>query len=201
MDAIGELLEEVRTLVIMSGGELAWFGDKMSSLDQFSEKPQSLPVCEKLAGLSDFSSEQTRTVVRAIVKAASQLRWQQSYSKADGFDQHYLNNYGWFNLVSPDGPFVSTQFRVSVGYWGDGLEYRQHWHEPEEFYLVLAGNGKFISQGRPPRQCHAADVVHHQPNQKHAIEMNCGPMLAAAFWRGDGLLAKPRLEDITCRKF
>ncbi len=194
MDAVGKLFEELRDLARNTGGELSWFAERMSGLDQFCEKPLSLPVCKRLAGLSDLANKQTRPVVQTIIKAVSQFHWQQSYSKTDGFDQHYLENYGWFNLVSPDGIFVSREIRVSVGYWGDGLEYRQHWHEPEEFYLVLAGSGKFISQGRRPRQCHASDVVHHLPNQKHAIKMKRGPMLAAAFWRGEGLLAKPGLE-------
>ena len=41
-------------------------------------------------------------------RAANNVRWRESYSLNDpGFDQNYLDNYAWFNLIAPSGPFIS----------------------------------------------------------------------------------------------
>ncbi len=130
----------------------------------------------------------------AVKNAAPLVRWQQSYSKADGFSADYLNRYGWFNLVSSEGHFVADEIRVSIGYWGAGLIYREHWHAPEEIYLVLAGGARFLAEGRAPVDARAGDRIHHRPNQKHAIEMRPGPLLAMAFWKGSALLEKSGLS-------
>ncbi len=39
--------------------------------------------------------------------------------------------------------------------------------------------------GRAPRQCYVGDVIHHRSKQIHAIEIIPGPLLVAAFWRGE----------------
>lgn len=188
------LLTQIRDLAGGSGGQVAWFADRMNGLKKEPPPAQLLDVCEKLKDLSGLATSQTRPAVDAVITAASFLHWQRSYTLKDGFDQHYLDNYGWFNLVSPEGIYLSEEIRVSVGYWGSGLEYKEHWHEPEEFYLVLAGGGDFYSEGRPALTAGPGDVIHHVSNQKHAISMSKGPLLAAALWRGKGLLAKPDLE-------
>jgi mannose-6-phosphate isomerase-like protein (cupin superfamily) len=191
------LLDEMSRLMRGIGGDLTWFTDRMWNMPALDTAAQPLSVLAQLPAVLELSGKQTRTVVQAICDAASSLNWQQSYTHSDGFDRAYLDNYGWFNLVSPDGVFLSDTIRVSVGYWGKGLSYVEHWHEPEEFYLVLAGGAEFHSKGRAPRRCGPGDVVHHLPNQPHSIEMNNGPLLAAAFWRGERLLRKPDLAEST----
>ncbi len=104
-------------------------------------------LCDLLPNCIEKASVQTRPLVKAIVEAASYIKWQISYTLEDGFDVHYLANYGWFNLVSPEGPFVSNDFRISVGYWGEGLHYKEHWHEPEEIYIPIACEALFHSEG------------------------------------------------------
>lgn len=188
------LLDELAGLARQTDGQLEWFSDRMQNLSQLDIVPRALPVISLLDAALDSANLQTRPVVQAICDSAPRLNWQQSYTKADGFDQFYLDNYGWFNLVSPEGIFLNNGMRVSIGYWGQGLDYVEHWHEPEEFYLVLAGGAKFLSAGCAPRQCGPGDVVHHNTNQPHSFQMNNGPLIAAAFWRGDGLHNKPDLK-------
>jgi hypothetical protein len=157
--------------------------------------PQSLPMCDQLCGCIEEASVETLPLVRAIVAASPLLRWQQSYTCDDGFDAHYLDNYGWFNLVSPDGPFLDEKNRVSVGFWGRGLHYKEHWHEPEELYIPLAGQAIFHSHGAPARECGPGAMVVHHSNQPHSIDMLPGPLLAMALWRGTNLNRKPGLPD------
>jgi len=155
--------------------------------------PSKLPVQARIKACPGLASERSLPVVEAIVNASTCLQWQQSYTTEDGFDTNYLHNYGWFNLISPDGPFVSSSLRISFGLWGEGLHYKEHWHEPEETYVVLAGRAVFHSEGRPSRNCRADDVIQHHSNQRHAIDMHPGPLLAMAIWRGQNLTRKPKL--------
>ncbi len=190
-------LNKLTALAEGTSDDLAWFAQQMHGLRPIDVAPHSLPVCALLKGTINMANTRTRTAVQAICDAVPDLRWQQSYTEADGFSAKYLNAYGWFNLISPDGIFRSDTIRVSVGYWGAGQHYKEHWHEPEEFYLVLAGSAEFHSAGSAPRHCKAGDVIHHASNQAHAIDITPGPLLAAAFWRGNGLLTKSSLKEIT----
>ncbi len=155
--------------------------------------PSNLPVQARIKECPGLASERSLPVVQAILNASTCLQWQQSYTSEDGFDANYLHNYGWFNLISPDGPFVSSTLRISFGFWGEGLHYKEHWHEPEETYVVLAGCAVFHSEGRPSRNCRADDVIQHHSNQRHAIDMRPGPLLVMAIWRGRNLTRKPKL--------
>lgn len=194
---LNRIVEETRFLVEKSLPEVrAFVGDSLSKDFELQVPvPKTLPIVAHVSSVVARPDDVTAPLVEAIIAARDVVEWQQSYSQADGFDEDYLARYGWFNLVSPDGPFVSDTLRVSVGYWGEGLYYKEHWHEPEEFYLVLSGAATFISEGRAPRACKAGETVFHESNQPHAIDMTPGPLLAMAFWRGNKLVAKPGLPE------
>ena len=166
-----------------------------------TELSLKLPIAKRVSAVALLKSvpiradDITQSVVKKIIAAKDVLEWQQSYTEADGFDADYLSRYGWFNLISPEGPYVCDSLRISVGYWGEGLYYTEHWHEPEEYYLVLAGEATFLSEGHPPNKCAPGDIIHHQSNQPHAIDMTPGPLLAMAIWRGGDLVAKSGLPE------
>lgn len=188
--------DTLKKLASQSGDDLAWFADRMADLPRRTVAPRMLPVVTLLEQVLPCTNSKTLEVTQAICATANLLNWQQSYTRADGFDQEFLDNYGWFNLVSPEGIYLSGEMRISVGHWGAGSHYSEHWHQPEEFYIVLAGCAEFQSQGSAPRQCHAGDVIHHRSNQRHSIVTSDQPLLAAAFWRGEGLVAKSQLKRL-----
>ena len=80
-----------------------------------------------------------------------------------------------------------------MGYWEKGLFYPRHWHEPEEIYLTIAGSATFLSDGRDPLDAGAGATICHYSNQPHAADFSNATLLAAAFWRGRELEAKPIL--------
>jgi hypothetical protein len=158
--------------------------------------PSDLPATKLLPALTSLTCEATAPLTAAVLAAAPHIAWRQSYTTADpGFDQHYLDTYGWFNLIAPSGPFVSTDLRLSVGYWGQGLHYPRHWHEPEEIYLTLAGRATYISEGRAPIDGGPGATICHYSSQPHAAKFPDAPLLAAAFWRGNNLEAKSGLTQ------
>ncbi|MEM9277051.1 MAG: dimethylsulfonioproprionate lyase family protein [Pseudomonadota bacterium] len=156
--------------------------------------PAQLPVCERLEAVRSMITGATENLFEAVVAAAPHVYWQQSYTlEDDGFDENYLANYGWFNLIAPSGPFVSNDMRLAVGFWGQGLTYPNHWHEPEEIYLTVAGSALYISEGREPVRGGPGTTICHYSNQPHSADFDEKPLVAAAFWRGNGLEAKSAL--------
>ena len=103
--------------------------------------------------------------------------------------------YGWFDLVSPDGPYATQALRVSVGYWEQGLTYPSHAHAPEEIYCVLAGSARFQAAGRDDILATPGTLIHHAPGQMHGFAMETQPLLAMAFWKGSGLTDISHFED------
>lgn len=150
---------------------------------------RDLPVTAKLGVFDGQTHAKTAALTRSICDLAPKLNWQQTYTAAQ-VGQTHLRNYGWFNILSPDGMFQSDEFRISVGVWLKGLFYPEHRHEPEEHYVVLAGGGVFRSGTAEPRQCQAGDTVHHPSNIVHSIDMADHDLMALAVWRGDGLMTK-----------
>lgn len=195
------LLQELAELAGATEG-LGWFAERMRGLERVETEPRLLPVCGRVASLPAgpqsgparaHPGERGPAVMNALIEAIPKLRWQQTYSEADGFSRDWLDNYGWVNLVSPEGLFLSDEMRISIGYWGAGQHYDEHSHAPEETYLILAGRAQFFSEGREMREAGAGETVHHAPHQKHSMTMTPGPLLAAAFWRGEELLKKSDL--------
>lgn len=163
--------------------------------DYQDQPARALPMLDQLPACLALANEATRPLVKTLSALRDKLAWQQSYTREDGFDQRYLDHYGWINLLSPDGPIVSQELRLTIGYWGAGLSYPCHWHAPEEVYCILAGHAVFESDGHPPRHCGPGDWVHHRPNQPHAIDMSPGPLLALVPWRGANLTAKSGFNE------
>ncbi len=186
---LSQILTEVTKLITQNPALSTYANMPDIPLPYAAEKPNTLPVVTLLADMAVKSSPETQALTQAIIDGADHLRWQHSYS-ADQVGAAYLKKYGWFNLISPDGPFVSTELRVSMGIWGQGLYYPEHWHEPEEKYCVLAGGAKLMAKGRAPRYVYAGGIVHHESNQPHAMDMKDSPLLALAIWRG-GALTRP----------
>jgi hypothetical protein len=154
---------------------------------------QSLPVVKKLSSLPAQTSTKTHAIVQRLVDLAADLPWQQTYTEQQ-VGKHYLQNYGWFNLLSPEGLFECQSLRISIGVWLKPIFYLEHYHEPEEDYVILAGGGLFRSEGCLDRVCRVGDIVHHVSNQRHSIDMADHDLVALAFWRGGNLMRRATLS-------
>jgi len=193
MNALAPLLAASRDLVAAVPTLAEFTEDRLDGLPYRDVDPAHLPVTATLAERMPAPGPATAALTRAIVAAAPHVRWDQSYTEAE-VGAEYLANYGWFNVVSPSGPFVSPRIRVSVGFWGRGLNYPQHRHEPEEIYGGLAGEARFETAGRAAREAGPGDLVHHPPGIVHGFEMRESALLVIAFWKGADLLARSTLE-------
>ena len=192
-DVYAALLQEAARLIVATPALAKLAGGPMPDEALHAPPPAHLPAADLVLRDESPTCPATAPLVAAIKNGASQLKWQHTYSEADGFNADFLDRSGWFNLASPDGAYMTPDFRLSIGYWGEGLFYNWHRHRPEEVYCVLAGRAVFLTEGRDPQHCGPGETVHHPSNIAHAAEMVPGPLLALALWRGESLTEKSEI--------
>lgn len=131
------LREKFRFFVSQYAPDIGDFCRKM----MIEDHQTTLIAARSLIGTEVFLATELSTtyylkpLVAAVRSAANDVCWRRSYSLNDlGFDKNYLDNYVWFNLIAPSGPFARHSMRLTVGVWGLGLNFPRHWHKPEEIY-------------------------------------------------------------------
>jgi quercetin dioxygenase-like cupin family protein len=85
-----------------------------------------------------------------------------------------------------NGPIVYSYGLMEVMLMGSGLTYPKHKHSSEEVYIVLAGKVWWEAENvkSSPAWKNAGDVIHHAPNQIHAVTAGDEPVLILNLWRG-----------------
>ncbi len=193
---IETLLQATRDLLTVKAADLALTAETIASIQPWKAvEPAVLPVHRLLNGIPALSGPETRAVTEALVAAAPDLAWRQTYSEADGFDERFLQTYGWCDLAGPDGPCKADGIRVMMGYWGQGLTYPDHSHPPEEHYMVLAGSAWFRLDDDPFERRGPAEVFHVPAGAVHSAEMRDEGLLAISIWRARDVSVRINLTD------
>ena len=138
------------------------------------------------------AAAETRALQQAISALAPNAEWRLTYTEEEvGAD--FLQRFGWFELVGPEGHYRSDEIRAYVAYWGENLYYPWHLHEAEELYYILAGEALFEAEGDAPVTLRPGDIRIHRSNQPHQMTTGASPVLALVLWRGAGLSGVPRM--------
>ena len=87
-------------------------------------------------------TEKTQNLIKIIKENTSLVNWQRTY-KEEEVGSDFLNRYGYYELIGPEGHYHSNKIRGFIAYWGEKLTYDWHSHEAEEIYFILAGSGLF----------------------------------------------------------
>lgn len=156
--------------------------------------PVAMPVLGHLETARGKTTPAFQPLVDAIIDGAPMFHWIRSYRPEQGVGADFMQRYAYINLVSPKGPFPSEDTRITIAFWGAGLIYPEHRHEPEEMYAVIAGSARFRAAGRAPRDVGVGDFAHHESNQLHATDMVPGPLLSVIGWKGGELLTPPSMD-------
>ena len=184
---IGPVLDQVKRLIRDLPAAAPFLADWPVGEAQRQCAPQWLPVCDWLDRLDPPAM--TAGLVAALITAAPQLQWRQTYTAAD-FGPAFLTGYGWTEFIGLRGPRPSTTMACGVLLLAPGLIYPSHAHQAEEVYLPLSGVAEW-QQGDggfapvPPGQ-----VIHHASWQPHAMRCGPEPLAALYLWRGGDLAAK-----------
>lgn len=159
----------------------------------YQERPaHPLPVIDLLHADPGKTTASSAPLVRAFQNVAPHLEWRLTYT-ADEVGQHFLDNFGWFELAGPDGHFITHETRITAAYWGPGLDYPRHQHRAEELYTVVAGEALFQSDGDPDERLGPGATRFHASEQPHALFTESHPIVVLVFWRGVGLADAPAL--------
>ncbi|MEO0621764.1 MAG: dimethylsulfonioproprionate lyase family protein [Pseudomonadota bacterium] len=187
------LLVEVRALIASTPVLAEFAGDRLDGpLPLELPDPRDTDCLHLLGGFASQAGPETQALTDAVLSEAPHLHWRQTYGK-DQVGADFLSRSGWFNLVSPDGPFVSPEMRISIGLWDQGFTYPWHWHVPSEIYVVLAGRAIFRTGGMEDADLGPGGLREHPSLVVHAAEMRDAPLFAHALWRGEGLNAPSTL--------
>jgi mannose-6-phosphate isomerase-like protein (cupin superfamily) len=158
-----------------------------------AQKPaRPIPAAEILKAWAEGHTDATLATRDAIRDLTDYADWQLTYTE-DEVGQDFLNRYGWFELVGPEGHYRSDEIRAYIAYWGENLYYPWHLHEAEELYFILAGEALFEAEGDDPVTLRPGDIRIHRSNQPHQMTTGDSPVLALVLWRGAGLTGSPRM--------
>ena len=115
-DAIDGLIRATQGLLRLKANDMAITETEIASIRRVrTPVPADLPVVQTLPSLVAQAASTTRAVAEALLRAAPMLAWRQTYDGADGFDQAYLDTYGWLDLAGPTGPCDLEGIRVMLG--------------------------------------------------------------------------------------
>ena len=189
------LLSELRT-VYENHQELMAFAPFCQDVTTQKIEPNPLLCGQGLAReKNEFFETQYQTLCKAVVAAGAQAHWRETY-KHTKVGQDFLDRFGCFTIIGPEGGFQSGQLWAWVVYMPPRLYYPWHEHPTEECYLVIAGEAQFMRAGQAPRFLHSGDVIFHAAQQPHALQTHEAGVLALVFWRnGFGIL--PVLSEDT----
>ena len=175
-------IEITETSVVSLNSPTATF--TMPGMEIFNACVDDLATLRGSAGTED--------IVTTLLAAAPQLHWTQTYSE-DQVGAYYLRHYGYVDVAGPLCPLVLPGLRITIGYWGAGLTYPPHAHTPEELYVVLAGEARFVTDGQADAVLGPGCHRHHPSGVTHGMVLGAQPLLVLALWKGADLMAPSRL--------
>jgi len=97
-------------------------------------------------------------------------------------------------LAGPEGPIEDDSFRLGVYFQSPDTFYPSHWHNAEEVYFILSGTALWQKKKAPFVLQKPGSLIHHLPNQPHAMQTKKEPLLALWGWVGDIGFESYRIE-------
>lgn len=153
----------------------------------------SLPVLRYLPKLRAGAPPFSAALVEALTEMAASLAWRRSYS-SPSVSAQFLENYGWTEFVGLTGPLAGKRLACGVLLLGPDTTYPAHHHEAEEIYVPLSGKAAWKQGGGDWREQNPGAVIHHAPQESHAMRTGSSPLLALYLWRSDNLAQKSQLD-------
>ena len=156
-------------------------------------EPHPLGCLRHLDRAAELAPPDAKPLVRLLAERRNDLRWGQTYSKAD-FGEAFIDNYGWLEVFGTRGHFANDEVAAGLLILGPDIVYPDHHHVAEEIYIPLTGGTEWRMGESGFCMRTAGEVVHHASNVNHAMRTGKDPLLALYIWRGGPLAQK---SDIT----
>ena len=159
-------------------------------------QPARLPVLRHLAECTAEAMLLDADLAAAIAAIEEHLHWRQSSSYSDQvLGEGFSANYGWCEIIGPQGFFTGDDFLLGLLMLGPNRHYRDHYHPAPELYWPLTGLSQWKQGTGDFEHKDAGAVIWHESGVVHATKTQSEPLLAVWCWtRGTDTPA--RLVDV-----
>lgn len=148
--------------------------------------PTQLPVLRYLAQCTAETMLLDADLAAAIAAIADHLQWRQSASYNDKvLGEGFMENYGWSQIIGPQGFFAGHDFLLGFIMFGPGRHYRDHYHPAPELYWPLTSPSDWKRGAGGFETKPAGATIWHRPNVVHATKTAGQPLLAVWCWTSD----------------
>jgi hypothetical protein len=122
----------------------------------------------------------------AIAAVEDALCWVQSASYTDALlGQGFSANYGWAQIIGPQGFFSGDDFLLGLLMLGPHRHYRDHYHPAPELYWPLTSGSSWSRDGGAFVDKPQGTIIWHPPMMMHATKTGGTPLLAVWSWTRD----------------
>jgi len=149
-------------------------------------EPRGLPVLAHLPQCIGETMLLDPDLAAAIAAVEDELNWLQSSSYTDEvLGAGFTANYGWAEIIGPNGFFPGDDFLLGLLMLGPHRHYRDHYHPAPELYWPLTSSSRWSIDGGPFAEKPQGAVIWHPPMALHATITEETPLLAVWSWTRD----------------
>ena len=182
------LTAQADRLALLGAEHVASSADVSASVD--------LPVLAHLpAALEAARGVLSDPAAAALTEAATGAAWTQTAAYvARPPGPGFLDGYAHATLAgprdgSPDGQPDGPPAALGLLLLGPGVHYPHHRHPADEVYLPLTAARWSHDEQDPLSEEPAGTLLHHRPEQAHAMATDGEPLLAVYVWTGEVTVA------------
>lgn len=149
-------------------------------------EPRGLPVLAHLPQCLGEAMLLDPDLAAAIAAIEDALQWRQSASYTDDvLGEGFSDNYGWAEIIGPNGFFPGDDFLLGLLMLGPNRHYRDHFHPAPELYWPLTPESRWSIHGGPFAEVPPGATIWHPPMAMHATITREQPLLAVWSWTRD----------------
>jgi hypothetical protein len=149
-------------------------------------EPNGLPVLRHLPQCIGETMLLDPDLAAAIAAVEDELKWLQSSTYTDDIlGEGFSQNYGWAEVIGPNGFFVGDDFLLGLLMLGPDRHYRDHYHPAPELYWPLTASSQWSINGGPFVEKPQGALIWHPPMALHATITTDTPLLAVWSWTRD----------------
>lgn len=169
------------------GDVLARLAEQDLSEACFAEPdPEGLPVLRHLPQCLGEAMLLDAGLAAALAAVEDGLQWRQSASYTDALlGEGFTENYGWAELIGPNGFFRGDDFLLGLLMLGPERHYRDHYHPAPELYWPLTAASLWSVDSGPFVEKPQGAIIWHPSMVMHATITREKPLLAVWSWTRD----------------
>jgi len=153
---------------------------------ELSPEPTTLPVLTYLDACLLEATQFDAEIARSIADLKPHFQWRQSKAYNDDvLGAGFLANYGWTEIIGPNGFFRGDDFLFGLLMLGPNQHYRDHFHPAPELYWPLTSDTEWRKGEEVLAPKQAGTLLWHRPNIIHATRTRTKPLLTLWSWTKD----------------